>query len=196
MSLGEVASSPSFVGQALPKAQPPTPLFSLIDTAYSTAPVNDPDPATYNFQLSKKKRTDMSLDIYYCSVLDTCNRNWSFTIVTPPWFMVSLKPLRTKLWTVKLCFVPCIKDGAVDAPTVEPFLKFLQHIKDISQYLKAHMADDGNNMSFWTSPLRINNSLLVGLQAKIKTEGVRIAVLACSLLKHSWVFEIDLYLLH
>ena len=84
----------------------------------------------------------------------------------------------------------------MDAPKVEPFLKFLQHIKDISQYLKAHMADDGNNMSFWTSPLRINNSLLVGLQAKIKTEGVRIAVLACSLLKHSWVFEIDLYLLH
>ena len=77
MSLGEVASSPSFVGQALPKAQPPTPLFSLIDTAYSTAPVNDPDPATYNFQLSKKKRTDMSLlqcvgyvqqelEFYYC----------------------------------------------------------------------------------------------------------------------------------
>ena len=179
MSPGEDASStPSFVTQALPKAQPPTPLFSSIDTAYSTTPVSYPDPDTYNFQLSKKKRADRSLDIYYCGVLDTYNRSWSFTIVTPPCFMVFAKTFENEAPNSRALLCPMYRDGSVDVPTAEPFLKFLQHIEDISQYLKARMTDDRNYTSFWTSPLRIENGLLEGLQAKIKTDSVRTAILA------------------
>ena len=169
----EVAAVPV---TTLSKSQPPTPTPEFVPVQTSNSPVSYPDIASYNFQISKKKRVDRGLDVYYVGVLDSHERSWSFTIATPPCFMVFTKVYQNEVPQSRVVLCPMYRDAAQNAPDAQPFLNFLQHIEDISEYLKFRMNDQGVNTSTWVSPLRIENGLLMGLQAKIKSDTVKAAI--------------------
>ena len=74
------------IPQDLPKGFPPEPLITAIQ-ATDTEMVAFPDASTYNFAISKKKRVDRGLDVYYVGIRDLYQRQWSFIIPAPACFV-------------------------------------------------------------------------------------------------------------
>ena len=73
MPICQLDNRPDFVFGTLP-----TPL---------TSPVYA-DPESYQFIISKKKRVDRTLDVYYVGVMDPITQHpWSFSIGTPHCFV-------------------------------------------------------------------------------------------------------------
>ena len=58
---------PVFTAGALPKACPPEPMIEAI-TAAEAETTTYPDVSTYDFQVSKKKRVDRDLDVFYVGI--------------------------------------------------------------------------------------------------------------------------------
>ena len=75
-----------FTATALPKACPPDALVTAI-TATDTEGITYPEASSYDFQLSKKKRVDRTLDVYFVGIRDMYQRQWSFVIPAPPCFV-------------------------------------------------------------------------------------------------------------
>jgi hypothetical protein len=55
-------------------------------------------------------------------------------------------------------------------------MAFLDHVEAISNRLKSMLATQ-RDVSTWQSPLKLENGFIVGVQAKIRTDTVRQAIL-------------------
>jgi hypothetical protein len=137
-----------------------------------------PPVASYDFQIAPKKRVDRYLDVYYVGVKDPLSkRRWAFTIGTPTCYVQFAKTtFEGEAPNSRALLCPLYFDGSVALPDHAPFLGFLDHIDGISNKLKGMMTALGRDVADWQSPLKIENGFIVGLQAKIKTDAVRNAI--------------------
>ena len=162
MPLCQLDNRPDFVFGALP-----TPLASPVYT----------DPNSYQFIISKKKRVDRTLDIYYVGVMDPITqRPWSFSIGTPRCFVTFQSSQYEKDAPNSRALV-CPMYGDGQNPNVEPFLVFVNHLSAISDALKQRFVDMRCDVSDWMSPIRDENGFIIGVPAKVKSDHVRQIIL-------------------
>ena len=162
MPMCQLDNRPDFVFGALP-----TPLASPV---YA-------DPNSYQFIISKKKRVDRTLDIYYVGVMDPITqRPWSFSIGTPRCFVTFQSSQYEKDAPNSRALV-CPMYGDGQNPNVEPFLVFVNHLSAISDALKQRFVDMRCDVSDWMSPIRDENGFIIGVPAKVKSDHVRQIIL-------------------
>jgi hypothetical protein len=138
-----------------------------------------PPVASYDFQIAPKKRVDRYLDVYYVGIRDPLSkRRWAFTIGTPACYVqFANTTFEGDAPNSRALLCPLYFDGSSALPDHAPFLGFLDHIDGISNKLKSMMSALGRDVADWQSPLKLENGFIVGLQAKIKTDAVRNAII-------------------
>jgi hypothetical protein len=75
----------------------------------------------------------------------------------------------------RVLICPPFNDG-LTTPDQASFMAFLDHIDEVSNKLK-DIVKALSDVSHWQSPIRIVDGLMVGLQAKVKTDVVRNAIM-------------------
>jgi hypothetical protein len=163
----------------LPKCNPPEPPTNPW-VAAPTDSTSYPRISAYDFQVSQVKRVDRDLDVYYAGITDPITkRRWAFTIGTPTCY-VTFAP-STYEGEPKNCRVllsPHFYTNSSNLPDTSAFEEFMQHVDGISNRFKTIMSSYyGREVEDWSSPLKIENGFIVGIQAKIKNDDVRQAVL-------------------
>ena len=126
MPICQLDNRPDFVFGTLP-----TPLASPV---YA-------DPESYQFIISKKKRVDRTLDVYYVGVMDPITqRPWSFSIGTPRCFVTfQTSQFENDAPNSRALVCPMYGDG--QNPNTEPFLVFVNHLSALSDALKQRFVD-------------------------------------------------------
>ena len=166
--------------QELPKAFPPEPLVTAIQ-ATDTEGVTFPDASTYDFIISKKKRVDRNLDVYYVGIKDMYQRQWSFIIPSPACFVTFTNVYKGEKPQTRALLCPMYGDGT-QPELATPFIAFANHIKDISDVLKAQLTNANAwtmDNDDWIHPLRYQDEILMGIPVKVKNDSVRACISAC-----------------
>lgn len=162
MPICQLDNRPDFVFGTLP-----TPLASPV---YA-------DPESYQFIISKKKRVDRTLDVYYVGVMDPITqRPWSFSIGTPRCFVTfQTSQFENDAPNSRALVCPMYGDG--QNPNTEPFLVFVNHLSALSDALKQRFVDMRCDVRDWMSPIREENGFIIGVPVKVKSDHVRQVVL-------------------
>jgi hypothetical protein len=139
--------------------------------------VSYPSVASYDFQLSPKKRIDRYLDVYYCGVKDPLSRRrWAFTVGSPVAYVQFVQSTFEKdAPNSRAIICPPFNNGTSTADQAS-FMTFLDHIDDVSNKLK-DITKALSDVTHWQSPIRYSDGLMIGLQAKVKTDVVRNAIM-------------------
>ena len=157
----------------MPKCQLDTkPDYEFSSLPVYVAPVYV-DPTSYQFIISKKKRVDRNLDVYFIGVNDPItNRPWAFTLGTPKCFVTfSTSQYTTDEPESRALVCPMYGDG--QNPNTEPFLQFVHHLDGVSNALKERFMMMRCNVSDWLTPIKENNGFVQGVQVKVKNTHVR-----------------------
>ena len=166
------------VPMSLPKACPPEPMISAF-TASDSLSVTYPEASSYEFSISKKKRVDRQLDVFYVGVRDLYQRQWSFVIPTPPCFVTFTAVYKGEAHNTRALLCPMYGDG-LNAEQPAPMIAFLDHVNKISLALQEKMCTiDPEFSENWMSPLKHQNDFLMGMNVRIKSENVRACILNC-----------------
>jgi hypothetical protein len=158
----------------LPKCHPPTnPAWTIATQNY----VSYPPITSIEFQLSPKKRIDRFLDIYYCGVKDPLSkRRWAFTVGSPVSYVQFVQSTYEKdAPNSRVLICPPFNDGVSTADQAS-FMTFLDHIEEVSNKLKLITAPL-SDVSHWQAPIKYSDGLMMGVQAKVKTDLVRNAIM-------------------
>ena len=160
---------PSFVAAELPKACPPDPLISLLTAEPGTV---YPNPSTYQFLLSKPKRVDRHLSVYFVGINDKYQRQWSFIIPSPPCFVTFTNVYKGEAPNTRALLCPMYGDGTKPEDPA-PMISFLNHVEAISDLLKDKLIEKDNNAQNWMSPLKIQDGFLMGMNVKVKSDNFK-----------------------
>ena len=156
-----------------PDAPKNTWVANVADSAIVYPPVG-----TYDFQLAPMKRVDRNLSVYYAGVKDPISKKrWAFTIGTPTCYVqFATSAFEGEAPNSRALLCPLYFDHTHALPDHSPFMAFLDHVEAISNRLKSMLATQ-RDVSTWQSPLKLENGFIVGVQAKIRTDTVRQAIL-------------------
>ena len=135
------------------------------------------DPESYQFIISKKKRVDRTLDVYYVGVMDPITqRPWSFSIGTPRCFVTfQTSQFENDAPNTRALVCPMYGDG--QNPNTEPFLVFVNHLSALSDALKQRFVDMRCDVRDWMSPIQEENGFIIGVPVKVKSDHVRQVVI-------------------
>ena len=101
---------------------------------------------------------------------------WSFSIGTPRCF-VTFQTSQSKKHVPNTCALVCPMYGDGQKPNVEHFLILVNHLCALSDALKQRFVGMRCDVSDWMSPVREENSFIIGLPANVKSDHVRQVVL-------------------
>ena len=168
-----------FIGATLPKASPPEPLVTAI-TATDTEGVAYPDASSYDFGVSRKKRFDRYLDVYFVGVRDMYQRQWSFVIPCPPCFVTFTAAYKGEEPNSRALLCPMYGDNTRPLEA-KPFIEFANHLNAISEVLKEKMLamEAFDPSAEWTAPLKFQDNFMMGIPMKVKSLNVRNAIISC-----------------
>ena len=167
----KIADTPQTGGltiSSIPKAQ----LEAKPDFEFSTLPVYvEPvyvDPTSYEFIISKKKRVDRTLDVYFIGVGDpVTGRPWAFTLATPRCMLTfSNSKFPSDEPDSRALICPVYSDD--QAFNMAMFLLFIQHLDRVSNALKERFRMMRCDVTDWLTPIKDNNGMLQGVQVKVK----------------------------
>ena len=152
----------------IPKAQLDTkPDFEFATLPVYVAPVYV-DPTSYEFIISKKKRVDRTLDVYFIGVGDpVTGRPWAFTLATPRCMLTfSLSKFPSDEPESRALICPAYVDD--QTTNMSSFLLFVQHLDGVSNALKERFRMMRCDVTDWLTPIKDNNGMLQGVQVKVK----------------------------
>ena len=168
----------TFIAASLPKACPPTPMIEAI-TAAETETTTYPEASTFDFQVSKKKRVDRNLDVFYVGIRDMYQRQWSFIIPSPPCFVTFTAVYKREAQNSRALLCPMYGDTTNPAEPA-PMIAFLEHSNKISLALQEKMCTiDETFANDWVSPLKTQDSFLMGMNVRVKSDNVRNCIISC-----------------
>ena len=149
-------------------------------TAAEAETTTYPEVSTYDFQVSKKKRVDRDLDVFYVGIRDWYQRQWSFVIPTPPCFVTFTAVFKGEAHNSWALLCPMYGD-ATNPQDAAPMISFLDHMNKISLALQQQMCtidrDFANN---WVSPLKTTeDGFLMGMNVRVKKDNVRNCIISC-----------------
>ena len=97
-----------------------------------------PKAPTFDIQVSKKKRVDRNLDVFFVGIRDMYQRQWSFVIPSPPFFITFTALYIGKAQISQALLCPIYGDTTNPSkPT--PMFAFLEHINKITLALQEKM---------------------------------------------------------
>ena len=120
--------------------------------------------------LSARRRGSIGpwISRYYVGVMDPITqRPWSFSIGTPRCF-VTFQTSQSEKHAPNTRALVCPMYGDGQNPNVEPFLIFVNHLSALG--MRCDVSD-------WMSPVREENSFIIGVPANVKSDHVRQVVL-------------------
>ena len=152
----------------IPKAQLDTkPDFEFATLPVYVAPVYV-DPTSYEFIISKKKRVDRTLDVYFIGVGDpVTGRPWAFTLATPRCMLTfSNSKFPSDEPDSRALICPAYVDD--QTTNLSSFHLFVQHLDGVSNALKERFRMMRCDATDWLTPIKDNNGMLQGVQVKVK----------------------------
>ena len=121
-------------------------------TAAKTETATYLEASTFDFQVSKKKRVDRNLNVFFVSIQDMYQRQWSFVIPSSPCFIILTAMYEGK--AQNFCPLLCSMYGdTTNLSEPVPMLVFLEHINKISLALQKKMCTIDNVQNSITSSL-------------------------------------------
>ena len=108
------------------------------------------EASTFYFQVSKKKRVDCNLNVFFISIQDMHQCQWSFVIPSSPCFVIFIAMCKGK--AQNFCPLLCSMYGdTTNLSEPVPMLVFLEHINKISLALQKKMCTIDNVQNCITS---------------------------------------------
>lgn len=126
------------------------------------------------------KKVDRNLDVYYAGVLDpVCKKRWAFTLGTPTCYVTFANvAFEGEPKNSRVLISPHYTASSAGTPESSLFQEFMEHVEGISQRFKTIMQNYyDRDVSNWLSPFKVENGFIVGMQAKVRNDNIRQAIL-------------------
>ena len=133
-----------------------------------------PDPESYDFQITKSKRVDNDMQVYFVGIRHGFGgRAWNLSVQSPP-CSISFTPSKYNKEhpECRVFIAPKAPDGHFTAYPSE-YLAFIDHIECVAQRLKREMEAQGLDTTHWKLPMKFNDGICQGVYAKVKMDPVR-----------------------
>ena len=134
-----------------------------------------PDPESYDFQITKCKKVDPNMQVYFIGIKHGfgSNRAWNLTVQTPPCYArFTQSKYASEHPECRVLLAPNAPNGFFTMYPAE-YLAFVDHIEGVATRLKREMEGLGHDTSHWKLPMKFSDSICQGLYAKVKDDNVR-----------------------